>query len=738
MKRLFPIILLLLFAHLSGCAPVSKHPSLSAGDWPQYRADAGRTGYTPGQISSNLSLKWKYQQAPPSPAWTGTDTRMIFDFAYEPVIAGKTLYFGSSTDCKVYALNTDTGKERWSFFTGAPVRFAPTVWKDRVYVVSDDGYLYCLSARKGKVLWKKCGGPDNSMVLGNDRMVSKWPARGGVVIKNDILYFGAGIWPTEGIYIYALDPRTGNEKWANVDSGELFWKQPHGGSEAKSGISSQGYLVAAGNHLFVPTGRSIPAALDINAGALDYFHLQKYRANGGSRVMATDSYLFATSDNQRFVREVIGKGNALFNNEDGELVSSEGIDFQALAISTGYIFFVDSTDRKLKALDRTNMLVEKDVTDRKGETVKQKSLSAPSWTITTYEPEAVSMIVAGDKIISGSINNKITVMDTGSKKVIWSEELDGIPYGLAVAHGRLYVSTDSGTIYCFDSRATKTPRVVNRKKVNSPFGSNDTFAEAAREIVEQTGITEGYCLDVGCGDGRLAYELARCTNLYIYAVDANPKNVERARKNLDAAGLYGSRVTVHQSDPAKTPYPQYFANLVVSGRSVEDGADAVNRNEAFRVQRPYGGVLCIGKPGSMEKQIRGKLPGAGDWTHIYSNPANTINSNDELVKGPLGMLWFRDSDFEMPSRHGRGVAPLYSKGRLFVQGNHGVRAYDAYNGHILWEYHIDDLMKAYDQEHLNGVAITNSNWCIEGDRLYVRVSQQQATDSFRICKVLST
>ncbi|MHC4434494.1 MAG: outer membrane protein assembly factor BamB family protein, partial [Planctomycetota bacterium] len=118
--------------------------------------------------------------------------------------------------------------------------------------------------------------------------------------------------------------------------------------------------------------------------------------------------------------------------------------------------------------------------------------------------------------------------------------------------------------------------------------------------------------------------------------------------------------------------------------------------------------------------------------------ANTISSADEIVRAPLGMLWFRDSDFEVPSRHGRGVGPLSKDGRLFVQGTHGIRAYDAYNGHVIWEYYVEDLQKDYDQEHLIGVASTHGNWCIEGDRLYVRVSRQMGSDTFRNVLVLDT
>ena len=70
----------------------------------------------------------------------------------------------------------------------------------------------------------------------------------------------------------------------------------------------------------------------------------------------------------------------------------------------------------------------------------------------------------------------------------------------------------------------------------------------AEEILRQTDVREGYCLDLACGDGRLAIELARRSKLQIYAVDADPENVRSARQMIDEAGLCGVRITVPCDD----------------------------------------------------------------------------------------------------------------------------------------------------------------------------------------------
>ena len=114
-----------------------------------------------------------------------------------------------------------------------------------------------------------------------------------------------------------------------------------------------------------------------------------------------------------------------------------------------------------------------------------------------------------------------------------------------------------------------------------------------------------------------------------------------------------------------------------------------------------------------------RLEGAGNWTHQYADPANTVNSGDALLRGPLGMLWFRDVDFDVPSRHGRGPAPLAFQWRLFHEGLDGIVAVNAYNGRELWRYSIPNVLKAYHGDELMGVSGTGSNMCIGGDRLYV-------------------
>lgn len=670
-----------------------------AADWPMYGADSARGNFTSETLAAPLSLSWTYRAAhAPMPAWPVSE-RQPFDWAYQPVIAGTTLFFGSSADGQVHALDMATGKERWTFFTDGPVRFAPAVWKDRLFVASDDGCLYCLAASDGKLLWKRRGGPDERMVLGNDRMVSRWPARGGPVVRDGVVYFGAGIWPSDGIYLVALDAESGKTIWLNDHSGSIYMAQPHGGANAHSGVSSQGYLVATDELLLVPTGRAVPAAFRRSDGKFLYFHLQQNGHKGGTATLASGpSFINA---------------GLTFDAPTGTALDPIGAGAVA-ALPDG---IVRAAAKDVTAFKWT----DKEKRDRKGALVRYKGLEK-LWTIPVTQA-GTSLVVAGKMLVSGG-KQHVSLLEIEAKKEVWSAEIDGTPYGLVVAAGRLFVSTDQGTIYCFAPRGPDQPAVVRTEPKAGVYGDNAIAAAAAQAIIAQAGITEGYCVDLGCGDGALAYELARRTRLQIYALDPDPTKVALARRKLDASGLYGVRVTVHQGKLTQTPYPRFFANLIVSTRALTEGPDSVPADEVFRLQRPYGGVACLGKPGELKKAVRGALVGAGSWTHQYADAANTCCSADALVKGPLGMLWYRDSDFEMPQRHGRGPAPLFTDGRLFVEGLNGLRTVDAYNGRTLWELPLNGILKPYHGEHLMGTSGTGSNVCVSTEGVFVRAEDR--------------
>jgi len=122
--------------------------------WPQYRADAERSGFVADEFGGPLVLEWVYQpRQVPVRAWLGEDTRMSFDQSHHPlVVSDGMVLLVSSAECSIIALDARTAAERWRYITDAPVRFAPALGEGRVFAVSDDGRLYVLDAATGRLL----------------------------------------------------------------------------------------------------------------------------------------------------------------------------------------------------------------------------------------------------------------------------------------------------------------------------------------------------------------------------------------------------------------------------------------------------------------------------------------------------------------------------------------------------------------------------------------------------------
>src|ERR1019366_7506691 len=239
---------------------------LHAADCPMWRCDANRSGATAHGLPAKLYLQWSRDNAPLKAAWPDQD-KMQFDIAREPIVVGQTMFVSSARSDCVRALERRTGVEKWKHFVDGPIRFAAVAWEERLYFASDDGYLYCLNQDNGKFFGKCRGGPSDRKILGNDRLISTWPARGAPVIADGKVYFAAGIWPFMGIFIHALDARTGDVVWTNDGDGSLYMRQPHN-ADSFGSIAPQGPLVAIGDHLLLPGGRSVPASLDRKTGKL--------------------------------------------------------------------------------------------------------------------------------------------------------------------------------------------------------------------------------------------------------------------------------------------------------------------------------------------------------------------------------------------------------------------------------------------------------------------------------------
>lgn len=709
--------------------------SASAGDWPMWRYDAGRTAASPDSLPEKLSLQWVRELPRLKPAWPD-QPKMQFDIAYEPVAAGKRLYVGSSRTDTVTAYDTETGNEVWRFHAEGPVRFAPLAWEGRVFFVSDDGYLYCVDAAKGSLNWKFRGGPSDRNILGNERLISTWPARGAPVIADGTVYFAAGIWPFMGIFLHALDAKTGTVVWTNDGDGSIYMKQPHN-TDSFAGVAPQGPLVVVGDKLLIPGGRSVPACYDRRTGKmLHYVLADNGKKGGGSDVAAIGNLFF--------------NGGAAFDLASG---ASLGSFAHHVALTTDTIIGADA--KKLASWDmKTSQVKPTVVVDRKGVNV-----NALKWTIKEKASQSVAvataLIQAGSRVYVGSAGRvEARALPLSSDKdagPTWEAAVVGTPTTLFAADDKLFVVTLEGKIYCYGVKRV-SPKTHSMPAVAA--NTNDTWTGKAKSILQAARVRDGYCIALGVGSGRLIHELSRWSDLRIIVIEPDANKANALRDQLIATDLYGERVSVKVADPRTVVLPQYLASAIVSEVPQDFIPDVYKFKEAsvarlYGTLRPYGGTIAFPKSEKVKDDyfsflpnayrttlinakktittdvvtlVRdGALPDTANWTHEHADASNTRVSADKVVKAPLGLLWFGGpSNEKVLPRHGHGPQPQVIDGRIIIEGSDMLRAMDVYTGRLLWESNLPGVGKFYDNtDHQPGANASGTNFISMSDGIYV-------------------
>jgi len=221
----------------------------------------------------------------------------------------------------------------------------------------------------------------------------------------------------------------------------------------------------------------------------------------------------------------------------------------------------------------------------------------------------------------------------------------------------------------------------------------DDVNDTARAILDKAGVRAGLIVHVGCGDGRLTAALGGNEACLVQGLDTNPANVAEARKNIQAAGLYG-QVTANHFAGERLPYIDNLVNLLV----VSDSAANLSRDEMFRVLVP-GGVALVGG----ERIEKPRPQGLDEWTHWLHGPDNNAVSRDTRVGISRNLQWI------MPPRWARHhnllpsvSAMVSSGGRLYYIIDEGAIAVkglpdkwalvarDAQNGLLLWKRPIEN------------------------------------------------
>lgn len=452
---------------------------VAASEWPTYQHDTHRSGVTEEQLNLPLTQKWVYTSSfPPQPAWEGPakwdsysvqkDLKSMrnFDPVYHVTTVGDLLFFGSSVDDAAHCLDAVTGEERWHFFTEGPVRVAPTYFQGRVYFGSDDGCAYCVDAQSGALIWQYQASPQLRLVPSNGKLISLAPVRTGVLVKAGMAYFGASLLPWRPSYLCAVDAETGAD---DVDGAYR--------KEYKS-QTLQGAMLASSDSLYALQGRSAP----IMFNRLDGKRRRTIESAGGVFALLThDDHLIIDSNNQKDVqfseKDIRSRDKLAFYPDANRIVVSEGMAYlqsgnelsvfnrkQLLALRTRII---QNNDRKTSLEEEKKEIsaqFKKDRSDsirkKRSELLKKiKSVKKEIEELTDKQDDCFPwkvpcdlrhvLILAGDTLFAGG-TNQVTAYDSSTGELLWEASVDGAAHGLAVANGRLFISTDRGHIYAFE------------------------------------------------------------------------------------------------------------------------------------------------------------------------------------------------------------------------------------------------------------------------------------------------
>ena len=696
---------------------VKKEVSVN-NDWPMFRCDAKRSGFSKSILPDKLKLIWIRNFSALTPIWPD-EVNAQFDSNYHPIVMGQNIFIASPKNDCLYSISTVTGEIQWKFYADGPIRFAPAGQGDKLYCVSDDSYLYCLQAATGKLLWKFRGAPNDSKILGNGRLISPWPARGGPAVFEGTVYFSAGIWPFMGTFIYALNAETGKLLWANTGSGALYGTQAHD-SPAFAGSAPQGYITVTKDKLLIPNGKASPTIYDAKTGELLYSNF----ARGGG-------YFVAASENFYFL------GGAAFFIKDNKHAGN----LPAPQILTPDFLYAGS----LQVFDINNILVQ--------EPKKPEDKSPPILPLNQLWKAKLKMeaqILVGTRLYASKGNSIIAYdlpefdKELKEPKLAWQLDVGCAIVELIAADNKLFGVTLDGKLLCFGDDKTEKINSIENKEIIKPF-VDDVVQIKAPSIL--TDIREGYVIVLGVGTGELTRFFLQQSKLQIIVIEADILLVNKFRQKWDESHLYGSRIVIHHGNPFEFSFPPYIANLIVC-----ENVDFSKENlsllapKIFQTLRPYGGVACLKMATNLKEKWQqalsenklshavnksdseweiltreGPLDGAGTWNHQYGDSANTVISNDTIVKLPLGVLWFGGpSNKNNFAKHGHGPNPQVVGGRVITQGTNSIQAYDVYTGRLFWELELPNIGKDFaNMEHQPGSSAIGSNYVSLADFIYV-------------------
>jgi len=357
------------------------------------RVAAGET------LALPLRQVWVYRaNQPPQPAWPPTPrlrSKMDFDCAPHPVVAGNLVVIASNADDTIRALNAENGRVLWRFTANGPIRFAPQLWEGKVYFGSNNGNIYALDAKSGRQLWQFSTGSE---------LLSGGVAEGGMVFFNNT-----------NDTLHALDGETG----------EVLWRYHHESSGIYA-IRSAGSPAVSDGIIYVGFRDGTVAAFVSFDGSI----LWKNRVTLKSESRFKDIDASPVVDGEAIYVTSYDGGLFKLSSKTGELVWMHAGGSVATPTFDETRVYCSDKNGLIYALDKLS-----------GETI---------WTYQLKKGTATSGTVIGDYYVVGSNYKRIYMIDKASGKVKSKRRLSGgLSASPAFYKGYIYALSNKGDAYAF-------------------------------------------------------------------------------------------------------------------------------------------------------------------------------------------------------------------------------------------------------------------------------------------------
>jgi outer membrane protein assembly factor BamB len=457
-------------------------------DWPTYRHDAVRSGYTESSLPVPLYRIWQAD---------------IGGRLTSPVAAGGKLFIASIDAHRVCALDASSGQVDWHYTAGGRVDSPPTIYNGLVIFGSADGWVYCLRASDGQLVWRFRAAREQRRVVAREQVESVWPVHGSVLVQNGVVYFAAGrsSFLDGGIYLYRLEPETGNK----LSETCIYSIDPATGKQPKvSGFEMDGVR---------------PDVLSSD-GSFVYMRHKKFYLNGDEH-QSGGTHLFSPTgflDGSWFHRSYWLYANKFLAGWSGWWQMGNSVPSGRLLVFDGssiYGFgrhsYAGGNTGQLKDWEKYRLFAV------------NRSNNQNRWS-KTVELMVRSMVLADDTLFVagppdlGNVGEDALAAYEGENGgVLWAvatadgsklaqHQLESIPVfdGMAAADGRLYIALKTGRVIAMG----RVPPEITELTVAPPVINENDFAVLYCKFTAQnTGDAFDVCIDWGDGSTATTMEL---------------------------------------------------------------------------------------------------------------------------------------------------------------------------------------------------------------------------------------